>query len=182
MSKLTILMALFSMLLLYNLLGYCQIYKCEDRNKKVHFSDRPCEKDFEDKSIDINPEVNVVSPGKVSTTAIDPEAMKGKAVVTLRNGDKVELTTKTMKSRKGLTFHQLNNLMLPNGVYSPYSKMRKIVVMPGATKDKTTIKITMIGGANSEVDFKRPITYVTGETGIGRFSKQLYEIREIVFY
>jgi hypothetical protein len=100
----------------------------------------------------------------------------------LRNGDTVELITKTMKSQKGLTFHQLNNLMLPNGVNSPYSKMQKIVVIPGATKDSTTIRITMIDGANSDVTIEKPITYVTGETAIGRFSKQLHEIREINFY
>lgn len=163
--------------------AFAQVFKCQDDKGKVSFSDQPCKKQEVDKSQDVDLTINIVSSEDPPKDApVDPESLKGKAVVTLQNGEKVELITKTMKSQRGLTWHLHNNLMLPNGVDVSYKKMKAIEVLPGASDKLTRIKITMLSGESSDINIESPVTYVSGETKIGKFSEKLYKIKTIRFY
>lgn len=165
------------------------IYKCIGTDGKLSFSDTPCPPTDKEITIQEQPSRSTSgspavkskqkTPLKNSTKATTKPA--GRALVRLKNGSTLELETRSMQSSRGLTWHTRNNLMLPNGVYVPYMKMKTLTVLPGSDKDRVRIKIVMRDGNTSTETIKAPITYISGKTGIGKFNKKLYEIDRIDF-
>jgi len=162
--------------------GHAEIYKCTDTGGKLIFSDQPCPQNTRSEQIESvqDTEATPRRADKASTPSRD--APRGKATVVLKEGGRIILETKSMQSSRGLTWHLTNDLVLPNGIHIAYKNMKRIDVERGATRDKARVTISLRNGHQETATIDSPMLYISGDSTLGKFNKQLHEIKRIEFH
>lgn len=166
-------------------------YKCIDDNGNITFSDTPCSKDavklkgysYYDKSDDVtdNQIIRDNESSNVKNTSCKVNPDTAKAIVRFTNGEQIILSTKTMKSNRGMSWHLGNNLALPSGINVPFLRMKNIEIKKAYDDSFIKINIKMCNGETYYEKIKKPWLSISGETAVGRFSKSLIDIKSIEF-
>ena len=145
------------------------IYKCVNEQGTTTFSNTPCGSDAVKVRATVQRPKAETPPAETVAKDKPDQAAKGRAVVTLVDGAKVELITKTMYLYRGLSTSVTNTLNLPNGLRIPFLEIKDIKIEAARDKSSATIQVQRHDGNTVADKFTKPWINIAGDNDLGRF-------------
>ncbi len=166
------------------------VYKCEDNNDNIIFSDEPCKKGQSSTKVRWLKNTHSAKSAK-KTKILTPEqktARKAKknnqayVLLSLLTSTKLELETKSLRCTLGGDTTAQPELLLSDGLSIDLLEVDKMTISYKLGQDELKVHFIMQDGYEETRTIKKPFPVISGEARLGRFSKSLEDIKQIEFF
>ncbi len=166
------------------------VYKCEDDNGNIIFSDEPCKKGQSGTKLRWLKNTHSASKSKKNKVLTQEQKTARKAkknnkayvLLSLLTTTKLELETATLRSYLNGEASEHPELMLPDGIVVDLLDVDKMLINYKLGADELKVHFIMHDGYEETRIIKKPFPVLSGEARLGSFSKSLEDIKQIEFF
>ncbi len=170
--------------------AWASVYKCEDDNGNIIFSDEPCKKGQSGTKLRWLKNTHSGSKSKKNKVLTQEQKTARKAkknnkayvILSLLTTTKLELETSTLRCNLDGEQSDQPELMLSDGITVDLLDVDKILIKYKLGADELTVHFIMHDGYEETRVIKKPFPILSGEARLGSFSKSLEDIRQIEFF
>lgn len=177
-------------LIVYSNPVWSAVYKCEDDNGNIIFSDEACKKSQSGTKLRWLKNTHSAKKSKRSKTLTVEQKTARKAkknneayvLLSLLTTTKLELETKTLRSNLDGEVSDRPELMLSDGITVDLLDVDKMLISHKPGADELSLHFIMQDGYEETRIIKKPFPVISGDARLGSFTKSLEDIKQIEFF